>query len=111
MANAYGFISPGTDFQEKVLLNAPIYARMATSLGLTDFNPLTVDWTSPVSWGNDPVTCDSINMKTSDGCMMPLGAGLCARLSRALHVPTVLTGAPYRCAVALSLGSACSSRL
>merc|ERR1719440_1953733 len=48
------------------------YATLADQLGLTDFNPLTVDWEKPVAWGNTASIC---NMDTSDGCLMPLGAG------------------------------------
>ena len=48
------------------------YATLADQLGLTDFNPLTVDWEKPVPWGNNASIC---NMDTSDGCLMPLGAG------------------------------------
>ena len=66
-------------FQEKVALHASYYGDLATQLRLTDFNPLTVDWTTPVPWGNDPLTCKSEDMSDSSGCMMPLGAGLCAR--------------------------------
>jgi Na+/proline symporter len=62
-----------TDFQTKVCEHAPYYGSLATKLYLTDFNPLTVDWTTPVPWGNDPDTC---NMEGDDsGCLMPLGAG------------------------------------
>ena len=66
-------------FQEKVALHASYYNDLVTQLRLTDFNPLTVDWTTPVPWGNDPLTCKSEDMSDSSGCMMPLGAGLCAR--------------------------------
>ena len=65
-----------TAFQTKVCEHAPYYGSLATKLYLTDFNPLTVDWTTPVPWGNDPEFC---NMEGDDsGCLMPLGAGLCA---------------------------------
>lgn len=66
-------------FQEKVALHASYYNDLATQLRLTDFNPLTVDWTSPVGWGNNPATCKADDMSDSSGCMMPLAAGLCAR--------------------------------
>jgi len=62
-------------FQQNVALHAEYYKVLATRLRLTDFNPLTVDWTTPVPWGNDPTTCDSKDMSDSSGCMMPLGAG------------------------------------
>ena len=68
-----------TDFQKAVWPNAGYYESLRASLRLTDFNPLTVDWTKPVPWGNDPATCDSENMSEDKGCMMPLGVGLCAR--------------------------------
>ena len=66
-------------FQEKVALHASYYNDLVTQLRLTDFNPLTVDWTSPVAWGNNPETCKADDMSDSSGCMMPLAAGLCAR--------------------------------
>ena len=72
-----GFVP--TDFQDRVAKHASYYTRLAAELRLTDFNPLTVDWTTPVSWGNDPETCDSEKMSEDKGCMMPLGVGLCAR--------------------------------
>ena len=72
-----GFVP--TDFQERVAKHASYYTRLAAELRLTDFNPLTVDWTTPVTWGNDPETCDSEKMSEDKGCMMPLGVGLCAR--------------------------------
>ena len=43
-----------TDFQKKVCEHAVYYKSLQTKLYLTDFNPLTVDWTTPVPWGNDP---------------------------------------------------------
>ena len=68
-----------TDFQKKVALHAEYYTKVANSLRLTDFNPLTVDWTDPVAWGNDPDTCKSDDMSDDSGCMMPLVAGVCVR--------------------------------
>ena len=68
-----------TAFQEKVATHAKYYEAVADQLRLTDFNPLTVDWTSPVAWGNNPETCKADDMSDSSGCMMPLAAGLCAR--------------------------------
>ena len=68
-----------TPFQQLVWPNAGYYKSLGESLGLTDFNPLTVDWTNPVPWGNDPVTCKSDDMSEDKGCMMPLAVGLCAR--------------------------------
>ena len=82
MENADGFGVEGFEasaFQKKVAAHAPYYSTLVTQLRLTDFNPLTVDWTTPVPWGNDPLTCKSEDMSDSSGCMMPLGAGLCAR--------------------------------
>ena len=72
-----GFVA--TAFQEKVKEHAGYYQAVANQLRLTDFNPLTVDWTSPVAWGNNPETCKADDMSDSSGCMMPLAAGLCAR--------------------------------
>ena len=68
-----------TAFQLKVAEHATYYEGIAAKQFFTDFNPLTVDWTTPVSWGNDPVTCKSDDMSEDSGCMMPLGVGLCAR--------------------------------
>ena len=68
-----------TEFQQAVNKHATYYMGLQSSLRLTDFNPLTVDWTTPVSWGNDPDTCKSDDMSEDKGCMMPLGVGLCAR--------------------------------
>ena len=33
------------------------YESLRSQLGITDFNPLTVDLTTPVLWGNDPDNC------------------------------------------------------
>ena len=68
-----------TAFQQLVWPKAKYYTDLAAELRLTDFNPLTVDWTTPVSWGNEPDTCKSDDMSEDKGCMMPLGVGLCAR--------------------------------
>ena len=76
-AGIEGFVA--SDFQKAVGKHATYYHTLAGQLKLTDFNPLTVDWTTPVAWGNDPLTCKSEDMSDSSGCMMPLGAGLCAR--------------------------------
>jgi len=62
-----------TDFQAKVAHNATYYYGIAKNQFFTDFNPLTVDWTTPVPWGNEPTKC---NMEGDDsGCLMPNGAG------------------------------------
>ena len=48
------------------------WTALAAELGMTDFNPLTVDWNTPVPWGNNETLC---NMDTQEGCLMPLSAG------------------------------------
>ena len=68
-----------TAFQVAVNEHASVYERMRNELRLTDFNPLTVDWTDPVAWGNNKEFCKSDDMSEDSGCMMPLGVGLCAR--------------------------------
>ena len=69
-----------TDFQTSVKENAEYILVLQESLGLTDFNPLTVDWTKPVAWGNDPSKCDAVHLDGEDsGCLMPRGAGMCVR--------------------------------
>ena len=67
-----------SDFQENVCKHASYYMSVAEELYLTDFNPLTVDWTTPVGWGNDPDKC---SMTEDSGCLMPNWAGLCAPTS------------------------------
>ena len=84
-----GFVP--TDFQERVAKHASYYTRLAAELRLTDFNPLTVDWTTPVSWGNDPETCDSEKMSEDKGCMMPLGVGFAIVLGFGLFLSVVTT--------------------
>jgi hypothetical protein len=62
-----------TAFQLKVAEHATYYEGIAAKQFFTDFNPLTVDWTVPVPWGNEPDKC---NMENDDsGCLMPNGAG------------------------------------
>jgi len=80
MAVVFGAGTDGYNaFQLKVNDHAAYYTTVANSLRLTDFNPLTVDWTTPVPWGNDPTTCKSDDMSDDSGCMMPLVAGVCVR--------------------------------
>jgi len=72
-----------TAFQEKLCAMtvgntetlAGYYDSIAKLQYFTDFNPLTVDWTTPVPWGNDPDNC---KMGTDSGCLMPNWAGLYA---------------------------------
>ena len=54
--------------------DAAQYLELAAKLRLTDFNPLVVDWKNPVPWYED----GKCEMSDSGGCLMPLGAGLCA---------------------------------
>jgi len=70
-----------TAFQEKLcamtvgpspITLATYYESIAKLQYFTDFNPLTVDWTTPVPWGNDPDNC---KMGTDSGCLMPNWAG------------------------------------
>lgn len=84
-----------TDFQAKVAHNATYYYGIAKNQFFTDFNPLTVDWTTPVPWGNEPTKC---NMEGDDsGCLMPNGAGLCvANSHRVLPPPTLDRPSPPR---------------
>ena len=95
-------------FKANVLKHKTYYETLRSQLGLVDFNPLTVDWTTPVPWGNDPDKCnmdddsgapalftspllphalpppytrptaDSAPPAAASGCLMPLAAGLCA---------------------------------
>ena len=109
------------EFKANVLKHKDYYETLRSQLGLVDFNPLTVDWTTPVPWGNDPDKCnmdddsganalltlapcslahptrltptlaDSPPPAAASGCLMPLGAGLCAlhpaSAKPCLHVP------------------------
>ena len=45
-------------FKANVLKHKTYYETLRSQLGLVDFNPLTVDWTTPVPWGNDPDHCN-----------------------------------------------------
>jgi hypothetical protein len=80
-----------TAFQTKVKEHAEYYIDVANQLRLTDFNPLTVDWTSPVAWGNNPETCKADDMSDSSGCMMPLAAGFGIVLGFGLFFSIVTT--------------------
>ena len=51
-------MADATTFKANVLKNKPYYEELRSKLGLIDFNPLTVDWTTPVPWGNDPDNCN-----------------------------------------------------
>ena len=44
-------------FKANVAKYKTYYESLRSQLGITDFNPLTVDWTTPVPWGNDPDNC------------------------------------------------------
>jgi hypothetical protein len=81
-----------TDFQDKVAPYAKYYYGIASKQFFTDFNPLTVDWTVPVPWGNEPDKC---NMENDDsGCLMPNGAGLCVANSHRVLPPPTLNRPP-----------------
>ena len=99
-----------TDFQDKVAPYAKYYYGIASKQFFTDFNPLTVDWTNPVPWGNDKDTCKSDDMSEDKGCMMPLGVGLCARPPSRLPIAHPKHARSSR-AAPLSWASDCSSPL
>merc|ERR1719329_1029286 len=65
-------VSADEAFKANVAKHKTYYESLRAQLGIVDFNPLTVDWTTPVPWGNDPDNC---KMEDSSGCLMPLGAG------------------------------------
>ena len=44
-------------FKANVAKYKTYYESLRSQLGITDFNPLTVDLTTPVLWGNDPDNC------------------------------------------------------
>ena len=51
-------------FKANVAKHKTYYESLRAQLGIVDFNPLTVDWTTPVPWGNDPDNC---KMEDSSG--------------------------------------------
>jgi len=77
-----------SDFQENVCKHASYYMSVAEELYLTDFNPLTVDWTTPVPWGNDPDKC---SMTEDSGCLMPNWAGFLIILGFGVFFSVVTT--------------------
>jgi hypothetical protein len=98
-----------TDFQKAVWQHAAYYEGLRDSLRLTDFNPLTVDWTKPVEWGNDPDTCNSEDMSEDKGCMMPLGVGFAIVLGFGLFLSVVTTALIFVRARPLPSRPACGS--
>ena len=51
---------------------AKAWHQKGQELGLTEFDPTTVNWNDPIGWGNDPEHC---SMSNDSGCLIPLGVG------------------------------------
>ena len=62
-------------FKANVLKHKTYYETLRSQLGLVDFNPLTVDWTTPVPWGND---ADKCNMDDDSGALSLLTPAPCS---------------------------------
>ena len=90
------------EFKANVLKHKPYYETLRSQLGLVDFNPLTVDWTTPVPWGNDPDKC---NMDDDSGANALLTLAPCS-----LALPTRLAHPPRLTPLRLPLLQAASCR-